>query len=353
MKRYKQLFEKIISFENLLKASQKAQRGKRFKPATARFNLDLEKELLRLQRELSQGTYRHGAYVDFIIRDPKLRLISAAPYRDRVVHHALCNIIEPIFDKTFIYDTYACRKGKGTHAAIDRYSHFARKNRYVLKCDIRKYFQSIDHEILLNMVAAKIRCQRTMRLISEIIGSRKDQSEVCYFPGDDIFTPYQRTRAIPIGNLTSQFFANLYLNPFDHFIKEQLRCRFYIRYVDDFVVFDNDSSRLYQILSQVEDYLATLRLRLHPGKCRVYRVSDGVKFLGFRIFKSHRLLDKGNVLRMKRKLKQWQAWYRLGRIDMTYIHPRIQSWIGHAAHGNTYRLRERVLGGAAFQRGGT
>jgi retron-type reverse transcriptase len=192
-----------------------------------------------------------------------------------------------------------------------------------------------------------------MALIREIIGSRQDRSAVFYFPGDDIFAPYLRSRAIPIGNLTSQFFANLYLNSFDHFIKEQLRCRFYIRYVDDFVIFGNDSSHLYRILAQVEDYLATLRLRLHPGKCRVYRVTDGVKFLGFRIFPNHRLLDKGNVLRMKRKLKQWQAWYRSGRIDLAYIHPRIQSWIGHAAHGNTYRLREGVLGGAAFQRGGT
>ena len=152
MKTYKNIFEKIISFENLLIASQKAQKGKRFKDSTACFNLELEKELLRLQNELTRMTYRHGSYQDFFIYDPKRRLISAAPYCDRVVHHALCNIIEPIFDAAFIYDSYACRKGKGAHAAVDRYSEFAQKNKYVLKCDIRKYFQSIDQEILLDIV---------------------------------------------------------------------------------------------------------------------------------------------------------------------------------------------------------
>ena len=144
----KNLFNDITSFDNIVLAAHKAQKGKRFKTSTLMFNLNLEKELLSIQEELEHQTYKHGGYNDFFIYDPKRRLISAANYRDRVVHHALCNIIEPLFDKTFIYDSYACRTGKGTHAAVDRYTRFARKNKYVFKCDIQKYFSSIDHEIL-------------------------------------------------------------------------------------------------------------------------------------------------------------------------------------------------------------
>ncbi len=144
MKSHNHLFAQITAFDNLLLAARRAQKGKRFKPGCARFNLNLERELLRLQQELVAGTYRHGPYHDFFINDPKRRLISAAPYRDRVVHHALCNVIEPLFDRTFIHDTYACRRDKGTHAAVNRYTHYARRYRYVLKCDVRKYFPSIE-----------------------------------------------------------------------------------------------------------------------------------------------------------------------------------------------------------------
>jgi retron-type reverse transcriptase len=255
VKTYNRLFNKIVSFENLLSAARKAQKGKRFKKATALFNLNLEKELLRLQEELNQGTYRHGGYYDFFIYDPKQRLISAAPYRDRVVHHALCNVIDPIFDRTFIFDSYACHNGKGTHKAVDRYTAFARKNKYVLKCDIKKYFYSIDHQILMAAVKRKIRCKKTLNLIREIVSSRKDAGIIDYFAADDLFTPYLRKRTIPIGNLTSQFFANVYLNGFDHFVKQQLKCRHYIRYVDDFVALGNSKAQLYKIKARMQEYL--------------------------------------------------------------------------------------------------
>lgn len=353
MKSYNNLFGRITSFENLLLAARKAQRGKRFKAATAIFNLNLEKELLRLQEKLVNDTYHHGGYYDFLIYDPKQRLISAAPYRDRVVHHALCNVIEPLLDKSFIFDTYACRKNKGTHAAVDRYQAFARKNRYVLKCDIRKYFASIDHEILLAMIARKIRCLKTQGLIRKIVGSRLDPSQTTYFPGDDLFTPITRKKGIPIGNLTSQFFANLYLDGFDHFIKETLGCRHYIRYVDDWVVLDNSKERLNDIKAQAIQYLEGLRLALHPKKNRVHRVCDGILFLGYRIFPSHRLLAKSNVLGMRRRLKKMELLYRDGKISLASVHQRIQSWIGHAGHADTWRLRQTLLAGVVFSRGTT
>jgi retron-type reverse transcriptase len=351
VKRYGNLFSKITAFDNLLLAAKKAQKGKRFKAAVARFNLNLEKELVSLQDDLKAGAYRHGSYHDFFVFDPKMRLISAAPYRDRVVHHALCNIIEPIFDKSFIDDSYACRRGRGTHKAVDRYTAFARRNRFVLKCDIRKYFQSIDHQILLSFIARKIKCPDTLRLIETIVGTRADKTHITYFSGDDIFTPYNREKGIPIGNLTSQFFANIYLDGFDHAVKERLKCRHYIRYVDDFVAFHNDKTFLHDLKSAMERHLENLRLRLHPKKSRIYRVTEGVRFLGYRVFPDHRLLDKANVLRMRRKLKQMAQQYADGEISLEKMNGSIQSWIGHAGHADTWMLRKRLLGGVDLFRG--
>jgi retron-type reverse transcriptase len=228
MKIYRNLFESITSFENLWLASKKAQRGKRFKDSALRFNAELEKNLLQLKQELEEQTYHCGCYRQFYVQKSKKRLISAAPYRDRVVHHALCNIIEPIFDRTFIYDSYACRQGKGTHKAVERFSSFLRnpENNYVLKCDIRRYFPSIDHRILLQAIKRKIACPKTLDLIDIIIESGRSlnepKDEVLYFSGDELFTPIDRAKGIPIGNLTSQFFANVYLDRFDHWMKETM-----------------------------------------------------------------------------------------------------------------------------------
>ncbi len=264
-----------------------------------------------------------------------------------------CNIIEPIFDNTFIYDSYACRTGKGTHAAVDRYTRFARKNKYVLKCDIQKYFSSIDHEILASIISRKIKCEKTMWLIREIISSRSDKSNIMYFKSDDLFTPYTRKKGIPLGNLTSQFFANVYLNKFDHFIKQELRCKYYIRYVDDFVMLDNDKEHLHEIRAQAEEYLESLRLCIHNRKSRIYKVTDGIAFLGYRVFPEHRLLKKENVLHMRRKLKKMILQYHKGDIPLDKIQQSIQSWVGHAVHADTYQLRCRILGSAVIQRDGT
>ena len=234
MKSYTNLWSQITSWENLLLAARKARCSKRKRPNVARFEADLEMELMELRSELLERKYMPGQYRSFYIYEPKKRLISAAPYRDRVVHHALCNIIEPIFERAFIHDTYANRKGRGTHRAVDRFTEFCRKNRYVLKCDIKKYFPSIDHDILYGLIARRIKDPDVLWLIKLIIDSSNAQEPVfAYFPGDDLFTPYERRKGLPIGNLTSQFFANIFLNGFDHFVKRELGCRHYIRFVDD------------------------------------------------------------------------------------------------------------------------
>jgi retron-type reverse transcriptase len=353
VKTYKNLYAEICSFENLLSACQKAARGKRFKENVAGFNVNMEKELLQLQRDLQACAYRPGKYRHFTVYESKKRLISAAPFRDRVVHHALCNIIEPLFDRTFIYDSYACRKGKGTHQAVERCSAFTRKNRYVLKCDIRRYCPSVDHEILSRMFEEKIKDRRVLWLLNTIIESSDggSQDELLYFPGDDLFTPLTRRRGLPIGNQTSQFFANVYLNEFDYFIKEQLACRYYIRYVDDFVIFDSDKQRLSMIKEQIKNQLAILRLRLHPHKCQIFPVEQGTDFLGFRIFPTHRLVRKSNVKRFKRKLRRFQKAYCCGDKDFCEINQSVQSWLGHAKWADSYTLRKTIFKNTSFTTG--
>lgn len=339
------LFQRITSFPNLLLAARLASRGKRFRSNVATFALDLESELYQLQHELVSRTYRPGPYRAFLIRDKKPRFISAAPFRDRVVHHALCNIIEPIFDRSFLYDSYACRKGKGTHAAVDRASSYARRFRYVLKCDVEQYFPSIDHTILLDLIAERIWDEGALWLTRTILaGSNPQPNALRYFPGDDLFAPFERRRGIPIGNQTSQFFANVYLDKLDHYVKETLRVPGYVRYVDDVLVFDHDKHRLHEVRSIIEDFLMQLRVRLHPRKCFVATVSSGFTFLGYRIFPTHRRLDADNVRRFKRRLRRYRQEVAVGRLSDSERRDRIRSWIAHARHADTARLRTHLLG---------
>ena len=349
MKRENHLFERIISFENVLKASRKARRGKRYRASTARFEYDLEKNIFKIIEVLKGKTYEPGPYYDFPIYDPKKRLISAAPYFDRVIHHALINIIEPIIGKSFIHDTNACIKGKGTHKAVQRYKEFQKRNRYILKCDIRKYFLNIDHEILFNMVLKRIKCPDTLWLVKKIICSRESDQGIEYFPGDNLFTPLERKKGIPIGNLTSQFFANLYLNDFDHFVKEELKAMYYIRYCDDFVIFGNSKIRLNHVKLDIIRYLGTLRLRLHENKSRIYRTSEGVDFLGYRIFPNRMLVRKSIVKRYRKRLRKMVSDYREGWIDLSGVNNSIQSWIGHVGHADSYILRKEMFSNVVFK----
>lgn len=351
MKTHINLYDAVCSFENLLEAAKKVQKGKRRQANVARFNVNLENELIMLQHELLGKTYQPGSYNEFLIYEPKKRTISAAPYRDRVVHHALCNVIAPLFERTFIFDSYANRLGKGTHKAILRYRDFARKNKYALKCDVAKYFPSVDLEILKVEIRRTIACPDTLWLIDRIIDCSNEQEPVLhYFPGDDLFTPVARRKGLPIGNLTSQFFANVYLNRFDHFVKEVLRCPFYLPYVDDSVVLGNDKYWLQEVKREMEKYLARLRLRLHENKCQIRRVEDGVTFLGFRVFPEFLLLQRDNVVRARRRLRRLQARYAVKEISFADATRAVHGWLGHASFGDTYRLREKLFETHLFQR---
>ena len=351
MKRHGHLWENVISFDALLHAAEQARKGKRFRPAVASCQFHQERALWQLHDELTAKTYRPGAYRSFLIHEPKLRQISAAPYRDRVVHHALVNVLEAIFERSFISDSYACRKGKGTHAAARRCQQFARRFRYVLKADVQKFFPSLDHEVLKALVARKIKDPNVLGLVAQIVDGSNAQEEVQdWFPADDLLSPLERRRGMPIGNQTSQFFANVYLDPLDHFVKERLGVRGYVRYVDDFLVFGDDKDRLADLSERIGDFLSSLRLRLHPAKSVVFPVRCGIRFLGYRVFPTHRLLPKDNVRRFRRRVRAMQQQYAAGRLSFADIHQRLMSWVGHAKQADTYRLRCRLFDTIRFQR---
>jgi retron-type reverse transcriptase len=253
-----------------------------------------------------------------------------------------------------MHDTYAGRKGKGTHAAVDRCQQSARRFRYVLKADIRKFFPSLDHDILKALLARKLKDRDVLWLVNRIIDHSNPQEEVqSYFPGDDLFTPGERRRGLPIGNQTSQFFANVYLDPLDHFIKDRLGIGGYVRYVDDFLVFSDDKKHLAEVRQQIAAFLTGLRLRLHPAKSVVFPVSQGIRFLGYRVFPTHRLLAKENVWRFRRRLRRLQSQYARHEISLAHARQRVMSWIGHARQADTYRLRRRLFREHPFRRATT
>lgn len=297
----------------------------------------------QLQSELIDRTYYPGNYRTFQISDPKVRLISAAPYRDRVVHHALCNIIQPLIERSLIADTYANAQGYGTHRALRRFTEFARSSQYILQCDIKKYFPSIDRAILKGSIRRKIKCDRTLWLI-ELIIDRSNQQEFVldYFPGDTLLTPLDRPRGLPIGNLTSQFFANYYLSGLDHFVKDRLRISKYLRFVDDFALFSDDYQELRDARLAIEDYLATLRLKLHPIKSQLFATQQGANFVGFRVLPDRVRVRNDNLRRARQRFKQLYRAYRQGSISIEDIHKRIGSWESHLKHGDTYRLRQHI-----------
>jgi len=344
MKRTGELWRQVTSWENLMEAARAAARGKRTRPDVARFLHQIEPNLCGLQRELEGGTYRPGGYRTFCINDPKPRQISAAPFRDRVVHHALTRVLEPVFEPRFTAHSFASRKGFGQHRALRLARDACRRYRYVLKCDIRKYFPSIDHAILKDLLARVIKCSRTLELAGRIIDGSNEQEEVIeYFPGDSLFTPFERRRGLPIGNQTSQFFANVYLNPLDHFALRELRPGLYLRYVDDFVLFGSDKRELRSMAERIREFLQGLRLSPHPRKFRVYCCSEGVTLLGWRILPAQMRLARPNVVRMRRRLKKMAAAYREGRLRFEQVNCRVHAWLGHAAFGDTWRLRQNLF----------
>lgn len=338
------LFERIATFEALCAAARRAAAGKRRVPVPAGFLANLEGEVLRLERELQAGTWRPGGYVSFEIRDPKRRQISAAPFRDRVVHHAVHAVVAPLFERGFVAHNYANRAGKGTHRAVARYERLRDRHRWVLRGDIFRYFPAIDHEVLKADLRRRIRCRRTLDVLDRIVDGSNPQEPVhIYYPGDDLFTPYERRRGLPIGNLTSQFFANVYLDRFDHFATEALGAP-YVRYVDDFALFADDPAQLEAWRGRVESFLARRRLSLHPVKTHVAATSAPATFLGFELWPAgRRRLPPANVRRFRNRLRGLRDRWRAGTVTREEVEQRVCAWVAHAAHADTWRLRRAIF----------
>ena len=327
-KTHSDLWNKITSFENLYDAYLKARRGKRYRSDVLIFSANLEENLLKIQKQLLNKTYRPKTYKQFYVYDPKKRLIQAPMFEDRIVHHALVNVIEPLFERKFIYDSYACRKGKGTHRAVSRVVYFERKLRkrgkfYVLKGDISKYFPSVNHEILKSVLRRTIRCKKTLILLDMIVESTE--------------------AGMPIGTLTSQLFANIYLDQLDHFVKDELGVKFYVRYMDDFVILHESKYYLKCVLERIREFVEErLKLKLN-GKTQIFPYTQGINFCGYRIWPTHILPRKRTIKRAKKRFKKFATLYREGKVELEYIKASLMSFLGYVKHCNSYRTTRSVL----------
>jgi retron-type reverse transcriptase len=330
------LFSHLCSLENLNHAFEKARRRKTLKPYVIAFEKNLTKNLAQLREELLTQKYRPLPLQTFIIRDPKTRKISKSDFRDRIIHHAICNIIEPSIDKHFIHDNYANRKGKGTLKAVERFNLLKRKASrnqtrtcYVLKADVKHYFETVDHQILLDILRRTITDEQILTLIATIIANYKTDR-----PG----------KGMPLGNLTSQFFANVYLNELDQYAKHTLKVKHYIRYVDDFVILSDRKDELEALRTKINLFLQErLALALHPDKSKIITLQRGIGFLGFRIFPHHRLLRRKNMLKFHRKMSAFRQEYQQGEVDRETVVAALQGWLAYAEHGNTYKYRRQIL----------
>ncbi|MEW6744862.1 MAG: reverse transcriptase/maturase family protein [Planctomycetota bacterium] len=325
MRRAGNLWPTIVSFENLCRAAWRAARGKRHVEGIARFLERLEPEVFALQRNLEQETYEPGRAFTFRIFDPKERTITAAPFSDRVVHHALIDPLEPIFERRMASESYACRRGKGTHAALARARQLLRRFEYFLKLDVEHCFESLRHDVVLDTLGRVVKDRNVLRLCERIVrpGGR-----------DGV--------GLPIGNLTSQWFANLVLDRLDHTIKEVMRIPGYVRYMDDFVLLADDKQRLQEALDEIMVFLANpLRLRLKQCATILAPAREGLPFLGWHIYRGTVRLRRANIQRTRRRLRHRHWEFEVGRIDERKLADCVRSVVAHLEHGTTRAMRRR------------
>jgi len=334
-----ELFSRLCDPEHLIDCARDAARGKRRRPDVAAFLLDMEPLCFDLAEELQRGEWRPSGYRTFHIQYPKPRQISSAPFADRVVHHAIVSILEPYFERRFVPFSFACRVGKGTHAALARASSLSARRRYVLRGDVTKFFPSIDHAILKAQVRRVIGDERMLVLLDLVIdGSNAQEPVLDWFPGDDLMTPALRRRGIPIGNLTSQFLANVLLDVLDHEVMDRLGFGDYVRYCDDFLVFSDDAAALHHARTAIDGCLSRLRLRLHERKGGIHSTRAPFPFCGFVLRRGVRRLKRESLVRATRRLRGLRRAVEAGTADSKSVSPRIAAWKGHARHVSSPRL---------------
>lgn len=337
MKVYKNLFQQIVSSENLFASWDEFRPNKRHKKDVQAFEFKLEQNIFQLHRDLATKQYRHQTYTGFYIRDPKVRHIHKASVRDRILHHAVFRILNPIFDKTFVPTSFSCRTDKGVHKgviAIERMIRAESRNFtrpcFALKCDIQKFFDTVDHQILLSILCKKIVDADTVWLLREIV-------ESFVIKQTNLFD----RQGLPIGNLTSQLFANIYMNEFDQFLKQELRLPRYARYTDDFVIVSTNKQTLEKLIDPLRTFLQVqLKLNLHPKKISIRACHQGVDFLGYVALPYHRLMRLKTRKRIFRKLKGRISQYRNGLISEQTLSQSLQSYLGVLSHANTHQLSQ-------------
>jgi len=322
----------VFDWENLYLAYVAASKNKRFQPDVLKFKSNLEENLIDIQNRLIWKMWTPGRWREFQVYDPKWRLIQAPQFNDRVIHHALGRVIEPLFERKFIFDSYACRTGKGVHSAVLRLQTFMRKaereyaHPYVLKADITKYFASIDHKVLFFILCRTIRDKNVLWLCDQIIRHSGFNNV-----------------GIPVGALTSQLFANIYLDVFDHYIKDALGIKYYVRYMDDFIILGDGKAQLHDKLGLAEEFLNhKLRLQLNP-KTTIFPASHGVDFAGYRTWTTHILPRKRNVMRSKLKFRKLARLYAKRHVTLVDIRASVMSFLGYMKHCNGYNTTSHIL----------
>jgi RNA-directed DNA polymerase len=359
MRRARHLMAQLTSFEALWLASRRARRGKRRSPGAAAFEHHLEANLLQVQASLRDGSFRWLGYRTFEVRDPVPRTIRAAPFRDRVVHHALCAQLEPLLERRMIEDSFACRVGKGTHRAVARLERFLRAGGWVVKVDVRKYFFAIDHALLRAQLRQVVADPAVLQLLDTLLDTYDATPEVPYpLPGDHrvatapgtegAIDAAGRPRGLPIGNLTSQLLANAFLTPVDRFIKEQLRVRRYVRYMDDLVLVAPDRATAQAWLAAVAGQLAALRLLPHPRKTQLFPATNGVRFLGFRVYPDGRRIRRDNLQRLVRRMRRQMVAVQRGHLPPDRVLASLRSWLGFADPVRHRTLLNAVLAPLRF-----
>ncbi len=328
------IYDRIISLDNLFLAWQEFRKSKRNKPDVQGFEFNLEDNLFQLHQDLENKTYQHSHYTPFYIQDPKLRRIHKACVRDRILHHAVFRILYPIFDKGFIYDSYSCRLNKGTHKAVNRLEKFCRKlsknntkNIFALKCDIRKFFDSIDQDVLIGLIKEKIQDDNAIWLIEKIIKSFKNADR----------------KGIPLGNVTSQLFANIYLNELDQFVKHRLKKRYYLRYCDDFTILGENKENLTKLTPLIDNFLKEkLKLILHSDKIIIRKHRHGIDFLGYVVLPYYRVLRTKTKRRVFKKIKKKRQDLQNKLISEESFNQSLQSYLGILKYCKGHKIKKII-----------
>lgn len=352
MKTLKNVFEQVVDYDKLYRAYLNARLCKRYRYEVLNFSAHLEDNLVKLQKELIDRTYTLGKYREFYIYEPKKRLIMAQPFKDRVVQWAIYQVLNPVFAQGYITDSYACIKERGTHKAVKRLHYWLRQvgkkpeKYYFLKLDISKYFYRIDHDVLMGILKRKIRDDDMIFLLDKIVNSSETNFGLPpgKSPGEVKRSDRVSEKGMPVGNLSSQMFANLYLNELDQYCKRTLGIHFYVRYMDDVIILHQDKDQLHEWKRIIDTFLKEkLQLDLNEKTC-IRPITLGVEFCGYKIWNTHIKLRKSTALKMKRNLKKLQKEYAAGEVTVEEAKQTISSYLGILKHCDSYSLKRTIFG---------